>query len=145
MFSKFRPVLLLFGIILIAFACKESSNPQENAVESKVDSTQLSEVLEKTETDQPAETEERMTYTVSLGVMPDMNFEGNGVLIGHVNDGRPAHLAGIQKGDVVVQMGEQEVTDLVSYTKILGSFSKGDQVKVMVRRDDQLLTFLVEF
>jgi S1-C subfamily serine protease len=88
---------------------------------------------------------EMITYTVSLGVMPDNNYEGQGMLIGKVNDAGVAHKAGILKGDVVVQIDDYKVNDLVSYTKALGQYKKGDNAKVVVKRDDQLMTMLVEF
>ena len=78
-------------------------------------------------------------FKVTLGVIPDYSFEGEGMRIDGVSDGRPASKAGLQKGDVVVQLGEHKVTDMTSYMKALGKFSKGETTKVKVKRGNEVV------
>ncbi|MFN6117121.1 MAG: PDZ domain-containing protein, partial [Flavobacteriales bacterium] len=47
-----------------------------------------------------------------------------------LTDGKPAAKAGLQVGDVVVGIGSNEVTDMMSYMKALGAFNKGDTAPV---------------
>jgi S1-C subfamily serine protease len=56
-----------------------------------------------------------------------------------VTDGKPASKAGLQPGDVVVQIGEHRVLDMMSYMKALGKFNRGDAVKIKIRRGNQEL------
>lgn len=73
-------------------------------------------------------------WKVSLGVIPDYMFDGEGMRIDGVTEGRPAAKAGLKVGDVVVQMGEHKVTEMMSYMRALAAFEKGDVVKVTVMR-----------
>jgi S1-C subfamily serine protease len=74
---------------------------------------------------------------VTLGVVPDYTFNGEGMRIDGVTDGRPASKAGLKTGDVVVKLGEHRITDMMSYMKGLGLFTKGEQTVVTVLRDGQ--------
>jgi len=151
MFSRLIALTGLCFILLFTISCKNGNNAQnENdsqteTIDPKDNPSTMGEVIDKMAEDQQNPSGERLSYTVSLGVMPDMNYKEGGMLIGHVNEGKPGHYAGLQKGDIVMKLGENEITDLVSYTKALGTYSEGDNVKVTVRRDDQLMTMLVEF
>ncbi len=73
-------------------------------------------------------------FKVTLGVVPDYAFEGEGMRIDGVTDGKPASKSGLQPGDVVIQIGEYKVTDMMSYMKALSKFTKGETTKVKVRR-----------
>ena len=81
--------------------------------------------------------EDAPRFKVTLGVIPDYAFEGDGMRIDGVSDGKPASKAGLLKGDVVVQLGEHKVTDMMSYMKALGKFSKGETTKVKVKRGNE--------
>ena len=78
--------------------------------------------------------EDAPRFKVTLGVVPDYAFEGEGMRIDGVSDGRPAAKAGLLKGDIVIQLGEHKVTDMMTYMKALGKFSKGETTKVKVKR-----------
>lgn len=78
-------------------------------------------------------------FKVTLGVIPDYAFEGEGMRIDGVSDGRPASKAGLLKGDVVIQLGEHKVTDMTSYMKALGKFSKGETTRVKVQRGKDIV------
>ncbi len=49
-------------------------------------------------------------FSVSMGIMPDYTFSGNGVRVDGVSDGRPAQKAGIKTGDVVIQLGDHVIS-----------------------------------
>ena len=91
------------------------------------------------------DTKEKMNFSVTLGVMPDYLFDGKGMKIDGVKDGKPAALAGMLKGDIVVQMGDIQVTDMQSYMKCLSHFKAGDKVPVKFLRDGQEMTKDVQF
>lgn len=84
-------------------------------------------------------------FTVSLGVVPDYMFDGEGMRIDGVSEDKPAIKAGILKGDIVTQLGDSTVTDMMSYMRALSAFNKGDRTTVVVSREGTSLTFEIEF
>lgn len=76
-------------------------------------------------------------FKVALGVMPDYLFDGKGMRIDGITEGRPAAKAGLQKGDVVIVMGDSTVVDMMSYMRALSQFEEGDATKVTVDRDGE--------
>lgn len=84
-------------------------------------------------------------FTVTLGVVPDYMFDGEGMRIDGVSEDKPAVKAGIEKGDVVVQLGDSTVTDMMSYMRALSTFEKGDKTTVVVDRGGEQLEFEIEF
>ena len=84
-------------------------------------------------------------FSVTLGVMPDYMFSGDGMRIDGIIDDRPAQKAGMEKGDVVTQMGEVKVNDMRSYMEGLSKFKKGDKANVTIMRDGKPMEVEVEF
>ena len=74
-------------------------------------------------------------FKVTLGVVPDYLYSGTGMRIDGVSEGRPAQLAGLQKGDVVVRIGAHEVTDMMGYMEGLSKFEEGEVTPVEVLRN----------
>ena len=87
----------------------------------------------------------RTPFKVTLGVMPSYSSDEPGLKVDGVTEGRPAQKAGLQAGDLIVQMGDYEINDIQSYMEALGKFEKGQKVEVKVKRGAELLTFVVEF
>jgi S1-C subfamily serine protease len=77
--------------------------------------------------------------------MPDYTFEGPGVKVDGVTDGRPAAKAGITTGDVILSLGSIEIKGINDYMKALGQFNKGEKTTAKVKRGDQTLELEVEF
>lgn len=84
-------------------------------------------------------------FTVSMGVVPDYMFDGKGMRVDGVSEGKPAKAAGLQKGDVVVQLGDSTVYDMMSYMRALSAFQKGDSTKVVIERGGQKVEAVVRF
>jgi len=84
-------------------------------------------------------------FTVTLGVIPDYLFGGKGMRIDGVTEGKPASVAGLLKGDVVIQLGDINVDDMNSYMKALSQLEKGTETTVVIKRDEKELTFPVKF
>ena len=84
-------------------------------------------------------------FKVTLGVVPDYLFSGKGMRIDGISEDKPAQKAGLQKGDIVVKMGEHEVTDMMTYMKSLSKFEKGQTAKVTIDRGGELKEVEVAF
>lgn len=91
------------------------------------------------------ESEEVPRFKVGLGVIPDYLFDGNGLRIDGISEDRPAQKAGLQKGDIVVKMGDKDVTDMMSYMKALSTYDEGDTTKVVVDRNGEMIAVDIKF
>jgi Zn-dependent M28 family amino/carboxypeptidase len=76
-------------------------------------------------------------YGAWLGTIPDMSSSPGGVRLNGVRSGSPAEQAGMQAGDILVQIGEHEFTDLYGMTDALRAHKPGDMVKLVVLRDGE--------
>jgi hypothetical protein len=81
-----------------------------------------------------AKPEDTPRFKVTLGIMPDYTFEGDGLRADGVTDGKPASKAGLQKGDIIVGMGEMEIKNIQDYMKGLAMYKKGDTTTIRVKR-----------
>ena len=79
-------------------------------------------------------------YGAYMGTIPDMTPQDFGVRITGVREGSPAEKAGLQSGDVIVQFGDKEITDLYAYTYALREYQPGDEVTVVVIRKGERVT-----
>ena len=84
-------------------------------------------------------------FKVTLGVLPDYTGKVEGMRIDGVIEGRPAAIAGMMKGDVIIKMGEQEVKDIYQYMDALATFKIGDSAQVLVLRDKEEVSLNVKF
>jgi len=84
-------------------------------------------------------------FNVTLGIVPDYMYNETGVRVDGVSDGKPASVAGIQKGDIVLQLGDYAIDDLYGYMEALSKIKKGDLLKASVKRGDVSLTLDVQF
>lgn len=85
------------------------------------------------------------TFKVGLGVVPDYLFDGKGMRIDGTREDTPAIRAGLQKGDVVIKLGDNEVTDMMSYMKALSTYDKGDEAAITVKRNEEVIDTKVKF
>ena len=91
------------------------------------------------------ESEETPRFKVGLGVVPDYLYDGEGMRIDGVSEDKPAQKAGLQKGDVVIKLGDSTVTNMMSYMRALSVFDTGDSAKVNVKRDGKPLEVNLNF
>ena len=66
--------------------------------------------------------------------MPDYVYTGEGMRIDSVIKGRVGDKGGLKDGDIVIKIGDIEVTDIYKYMEGLSKFNKGDKAKVTVLR-----------
>ena len=84
-------------------------------------------------------------FSVTMGIMPDYTFAGTGVRVDGISDGKPAQKAGLQTGDVILQLGEYHVNSLENYMQALGKFKKGDTAIVKFKRGNETIEKQVQF
>jgi hypothetical protein len=70
-----------------------------------------------------------------LGTVPDMGAADTpGLKLSGVTPGSPADSAGLETGDVIVQLGGVEVKDLYSYSEALYARKAGETITIVVMR-----------
>ena len=111
-----------------------------NLIESLNDNGKLA-FLKTRET----QTSTNARFSVSMGIMPDYTYAGAGVKADGVTDGKPAQKAGIKAGDIIIQLGDNNIASLENYMQALGKFKKGEKTKVKFKRGNETLEVTVEF
>lgn len=97
----------------------------------------------KTNDAQPGRGNVKMTVT--LGVIPDYGFTGTGMRIDGVSPGKLAEKAGLQAGDVLLQIGEYKFVDVYSYMSAMQHFSKGEKTQLKLKRGSEEKIINIEF
>ena len=87
----------------------------------------------------------RSAFKVTMGIMPSYTADEPGVKVDGVTDGRPGQKAGIQTGDIIIQMGDLIIKDIQDYMGALGKFDKGQTIPVKVKRNGEVITLTVNF
>ncbi|MCX7548789.1 M28 family peptidase [Xanthomarina sp. F1114] len=91
------------------------------------------------------ESDETPRFKVGLGVVPDYLYDGEGMRIDGISEDKPAQKAGLQKGDIVVKLGDSSIVDMMSYMRALSVFNAGDSTKVIVKRNGEPIEFNLSF
>jgi hypothetical protein len=79
----------------------------------------------------------RAGVRVYTGTIPDYATEVKGLLLGGVVGGGPAEQAGLQKGDVIVEIAGQTIANVYDYTFALEILKIGEPAAVIYMRDGQ--------
>ncbi|WP_179337458.1 M28 family peptidase [Winogradskyella ludwigii] len=91
------------------------------------------------------ESEETPRFKVGLGVVPDYLYDGKGMRIDGTREDTPAFNAGLQKGDVVLKLGDSTISDMMSYMRALSVFDNGDEAAISVKRGEEVIDTKVKF
>ncbi|MFV1885334.1 MAG: M28 family peptidase [Balneola sp.] len=76
----------------------------------------------------------------TLGVLPDYGYDGDGMKITGTNDGGAAANAGLQSGDIIIELGGKKLKDIYGYMEALNSLQKGQLTTITVVRNGKELT-----
>jgi hypothetical protein len=71
------------------------------------------------------------------GTIPDYGTETKGLLLGGVSAGGPAEQAGLQKGDVIVEIAGQSIVNVYDYTYALDVMKVDQPAKVVYLRNGE--------
>ena len=83
----------------------------------------------------------RETDQAFLGVMGDIDHNGPGVRIRSVTEESGAAAAGLRSGDVILKVGQREISGLLELKNSLVGISPGSTVKVLAKTRDGEKTF----
>jgi hypothetical protein len=82
---------------------------------------------------------------VTLGVMPDYAYDGKGVKVDNVIDNRPAALAAMLDGDIVIKIQDMVIVDIYKYMEALSNIEPGAKAEVTVLRGEEEIVLDVQF
>lgn len=103
-----------------------------------------SEKIPFAKTEMPSQGKKRFKG-VTLGFMPDHAYQGTGVRINAVSEGKSADKAGLKSGDIIIAIDDNPVKEIRSYMKALGQYEKGDKATVTIIREEEEKTVEVKF
>lgn len=109
------------------------------AIEKKVESKPL--------TFQPTRNnpQQSRNFKVTLGVMPDYTFEGPGLRLDGVSEGKPAKKAGLMRGDIILMMDTTPIVNMKTYMEMLSKYNKGEKVLLKVKRGTEEISVSATF
>jgi hypothetical protein len=90
-----------------------------------------------TKVEQSTQTVNRADVSVTTGTIPDYAGTEKGLLLSGVIGGGPAEQAGLTKGDVIIEIAGQSITNIYDYTYALELLKIGTPVKVVYMRAGQ--------
>ncbi|MBN1638630.1 MAG: M20/M25/M40 family metallo-hydrolase [Ignavibacteriales bacterium] len=148
------PVLFFFTGITLDYHTPEDTPNKINQLGHKEVSDFVYNLLEKfcnidseilfTESGKEKAEDSQKSYKVTLGIMPDIAGANiKGLKVDGVKKGKPADVAGIQKGDIIVAMNGKPVNDIYEYMNRLSDFEVGQQIIVEVIRNDEKIVLIV--
>lgn len=70
--------------------------------------------------------------------------EQTGALVANVSPGSPAEEAGIEAGDIILELEGEEIADSTALTRRVGAMPPGERVRVKVFREGKVRNFRVE-
>lgn len=89
--------------------------------------------------------EKNPSFSVTLGIMPDYTWDGEGLHVDGVTNGKTGFKAGLQKGDIILKIGDLPVKNIQDYMKGLSMFKKGDTTVILIKRGDKEQQLQVNF
>jgi hypothetical protein len=97
----------------------------------------LDEAPQFTRVEQSSQTPTRTGLRIFTGTVPDYATEVKGLLLGGVIGGGPAEQAGLQKGDVIIELAGQTIANIYDYTYALELLKVDQPVKVVYMRGNE--------
>jgi len=77
---------------------------------------------------------------ISLGIIPDFAYGGEGCRLSGVVPGSPAETSGLREGDVIVRMGSKAIHNLRDLSNVLKALNPGDRISITFLRADKEMT-----
>ncbi len=90
-----------------------------------------------TKVEQKMDTGGRAGLRLFTGTIPDYATDVKGLLLGGVIGGGPAEQAGLAKGDVIIEIAGQSITNIYDYTYALELLKIGQPAKVVYLRGNE--------
>ena len=127
---KNKFIFFLILVALVAISCK---NDDKNAAAP----IKPEDTIVQSESAAPKDTQR--VWKVSIGLLPDTEYQGNGIKAREIRPGKEAERAGLKAGDIVVELDGRVIRALTDYTMYLADFKSGETVEMTIIRDNQTI------
>jgi aminopeptidase YwaD len=87
----------------------------------------------------------KVSFKVTLGIMPDYSYTGKGVRVDAATPGKPAAVGGVIQNDIVTKLGGAEIGNIYDYMKLLANYKKGDSTEIEVLRNNTVQKLQITF
>ena len=87
--------------------------------------------------EQPAQRSSQAVMRIFTGTIPDYTQEAEGLLLSGVVGGGPADNAGLQGGDIIIELSGQSIANIYDYTYALDLLRVDQPVQVVYTRDGE--------
>jgi len=88
---------------------------------------------------------QRAGLKVTLGIVPDHTQTNvKGLLVGGVREGGPAFGGGVQKGDIIIEMNNNPISDIYEYMYRLAQLKAGETLEIKVVRDNETMSLNIQ-
>lgn len=117
-------------LVFLGISCKTDDNNSGTEVNAD-------DAVAKVDTINPPAAEKKDTqriWKVNIGLLPDIQFKGSGVKAQQITPGKAAEKAGLQAGDIVIELDKLPVKTLNDYAMYMAKFKKGDFVEMTIIR-----------
>ena len=74
---------------------------------------------------------------VSTGSVPDFSFQGPGIRISSITPGSAGEKAGLQDGDIILELNGEKIDNLKTYSVLLKKYQPEDIVKLKIQRNEK--------
>jgi len=91
------------------------------------------------------QTSTNVRFSVSLGIMPDYAYQGDGVRIDGISEGKLAAQIGLQPSDIILKLGSTTIQSVESYMKALSAYKSGDSTELTYKRGANTITVQIKF
>ncbi|MDA8020442.1 MAG: M28 family peptidase [Thermoanaerobaculia bacterium] len=114
--------------------------------ELTLDVASRAEPLTYVQAEAPVSGGDMRSFGASLGTIPDyVGDDRPGVLLAGARPGSAAEKAGIQRGDLLVALGEREIRNIYDFVYILRSAKPGDATTAVVMRGEERLELPITY
>ncbi|HTU88503.1 MAG TPA: M28 family peptidase [Gemmataceae bacterium] len=80
----------------------------------------------------------------TLGLLIDYGYQGEGVMLKGVREGRPAAEAGLQADDCIISINNKPINSVQTYMTVMAGHRKSDTIEVGIIRDGKKKTVKVK-
>lgn len=81
----------------------------------------------------------RDTLRIYLGTIPDYASETDGLRLTGVSEGGPASIAGIQAGDIIIELAGQKIKNIYDYTYAIDALKVDVPAEIVLRRGEKTI------
>ncbi len=138
------------GLVKVATVLKEAveylanrEEPMHASIESSASYEQQKSAKPgsvKPESTNPQSAKPQPGRNVSLGTVPDFEFQGKGVRITGTVAGSPAQKAGLQEGDILIFIKDANLENLNDFARVLRGMKPGEKTTVKYKRDGKIFS-----